>query len=160
MSVAFSLSIDATKVPQVIEASTGYKAIIGGEYPNHLIDIKGKSKEEVDAILDGKDKRYGVLEEATEVKVAIATFQNCPPGLPPSEIIAARPQSNNESNDFVKEMEVVATSISTLKQGRFSNFTVDGVSCESKHVWQCICLFLTCKANHTGATDPKHNAKL
>ena len=33
-AVPFSLAIDATKVPQVLEASQGYKAIVGGEHPN------------------------------------------------------------------------------------------------------------------------------
>ena len=40
--VPFSLAIDTTKVPQLLEVSHRYKSIIGGEYPNHMIDIKGK----------------------------------------------------------------------------------------------------------------------
>ena len=40
--VPFSLAIDATKVPQVLEMSQRYKAVLGGEYPHHLIDIGGK----------------------------------------------------------------------------------------------------------------------
>ena len=51
---AFALAIDATKVPQLAEVSQGYQAIIGLEYPDHILDIVGKSKEEVKLILNGK----------------------------------------------------------------------------------------------------------
>jgi len=94
-SPPFHLAMDATKVPQVLEASYGHKAIIGGEYPNHLIDIDGKSKEEVRAILDGKSKEHGKISPVTEVKVCVMTFQNSPPGVSLMEVVAARPQSNN-----------------------------------------------------------------
>ena len=30
---------------------------------------------------------------------------------------------------------------------------------ESRHVWSALCEFLSCKANHTGTTDPNHNMK-
>jgi hypothetical protein len=158
--VTFAISIDATKVAKVLEVSSGFQAIIGGEYPKHFIDIKGKSKEQVTKVLDGTDDIMCKIAEATEIKVALLTFQSSPPGVPISELVAARPQSNNESNDFIKEIELEASaSVSRHKQARFSNISVDGVSCESKHVWRMICTFLSCLANHTGATDTNHNQK-
>eukprot|EP00957_Ditylum_brightwellii_P044692 3388683-Ditylum_brightwellii.AAC.1 len=54
VSGSFSLSIDATKLSLVIEVSSGYKAIVGVEHPNKLIDITGKTKDQVREILDGK----------------------------------------------------------------------------------------------------------
>ena len=54
-TVPFGISIDATKVAKILEVSYGFQAIIGGEYPKHFIDIKGKSKDQVKNILDGKD---------------------------------------------------------------------------------------------------------
>ena len=54
-TVSFGILIDATKVAKSLEVSSGFQAIIGGEYPKHFIDIKGKSKDQVKNILDGKD---------------------------------------------------------------------------------------------------------
>ena len=34
---------------------------------------------------------------------------------------------------------------------------MDGVSCESKHVWHSVCEYLSKKSNHTGSTDNNHN---
>ena len=66
---SFGLAIDATKVSQVIEVSSGHKAIFGAEHPNDVIDIGGLSKDDVCKILDGKSKEYGKLTPATEIKV-------------------------------------------------------------------------------------------
>jgi len=41
----FSLVIDAIKVSSVLEMSHGHKAIFDGEFPSHIIDIAGKTKE-------------------------------------------------------------------------------------------------------------------
>ena len=41
---------------------------------------------------------------ASEIKVALLTFKSFPPGVPISDLVEARPQSNNESNDFIKEI--------------------------------------------------------
>ena len=158
-SVAFSLAIDATKVPPLLEASTGFSAITGGEHPDHLIDISNKTKAEVDDILNGKDKTLGKIKCATEVKMTVMSFQGTPPGVSPFEVVAVRPQSNNESNDFIKEMESLAVAASKSGRGRFANYTVDGVSCESRHVMRTICEFLSGEINHLGATDPNHNMK-
>ena len=147
------------KVPEVLELSSGYKALVGGAHPKVLIDISGKSKEYVDLVLAGKDPEHGKIPLASEVKIAVVTYQGSPPGINPSEIVAARPQTNNESNDFIMEMERAASAISKSTGASFTNITVDGVSCESRHVWRMICEFLTLNANHTGSTDPNHNMK-
>jgi len=95
-SLAFSLAIDATKTPVLLEVAAGYRAVVGGEYPQHLIDIEGMSKQDVRKILDGASES-GNIPLASEVKVAIMSFQGTPKGVPPFEVVAARPQSNNES---------------------------------------------------------------
>ena len=158
-SLAFSLAIDATKTPVLLEVAAGYRAVVGGEYPQHLIDIEGMSKQDVRKILDGASES-GNIPLASEVKVAIMSFQGTPKGVPPFEVVAARPQSNNESNDFIKTMEQAASSAAVRNgRARFANFGVDGVSCESEHVNTAICKFLSLESNHTGSTDPNHNAK-
>ena len=49
-TVSFGISIDATKVSKSLEVSSGFQSIIGGEYPKHFIDIKGKSIDQVEKI--------------------------------------------------------------------------------------------------------------
>ena len=86
-------------------------------------------------ILDGKDDDICNISLASEIRVALLIFQSSPLGFPISDLVAARHQSNNESNDFIKEIEQEASaSVSQNKQARFSNIAVDGVSCESNHV--------------------------
>ena len=90
------------------------------------------------------------------------TFQCTPPGVSLSEIIAARPQSNNESNEFIIHMKKAVSQAlqeSSINAKAFVNFAADGVSCESKHVWTSSCDFLFKKANHIGSTDTNHNIK-
>ena len=50
----FSLAIYATEVAQVLEVSHAHVAIIGREYPEHLIPIDGMDNIKVQEILDGK----------------------------------------------------------------------------------------------------------
>ena len=76
------------------------------------------------------------------------TFQLTLPELPPTVVVGARPQSNNESNDFILDMESASTQAMAstgVHPSSFLNYAVDGVSCESRHVWKSICDFLSCK---------------
>ena len=77
-------------------------------------------KDEVKLILDGQ--HFGKVTTASEVKVPIMSFQYPPPGISHTEVIASHPQGNNDSSDFIKEMEVAAVSESRSGQGRFVNF--------------------------------------
>ena len=81
-TVSFGISIDATKVSKSLEVSSGLQAIIGGEYLKHFIGIKGKSKDQVKNILDGKDDDMCKISLASEIKVALLTFQSSPSGVP------------------------------------------------------------------------------
>ena len=78
---------------------------------------------------------------ASEVKVTGMSFKDTFSGVPTMEDVVVRPQLKNESNDFLKDMKSAASAASVKAGGRFSNFTVDGVSCESDHVWITICKF-------------------
>ena len=57
-------------------------------------------------------------------------FQYTTSGVPTMEVVSGRSQSNNESKKFIKDMESAASAASVKAGGRFSYFTVDGVSCE------------------------------
>ena len=75
------------------------------------------------------------------------------------EVVAGKTQSNNKSNHFIKDMESSASAASVNSEVRFANFTVDGVFCESAHVWLTICKFLYSECNHIGSTNSNHNGK-
>ena len=71
------------------------------------------------------------------------SFQDTPSGVPNMEVVVELQQSKNESNGFIKDIEFAASAASVKAGGRFSNFNVDGVSCESAHVWLTICKLLS-----------------
>lgn len=136
LPVSFTVAIDATKLAQVIELSAAYKAIMGSVYPNHCISISGKTKEDIESLMKG-------LEMASEVKAAVISFQNCPKGVVPMVVIAARPQSNNETSSFTRLIETACTASATASGGRFLGFAVDGVSLESMDVRRSNCDFIS-----------------
>ena len=121
-------------------------------------------KELLDGICSNdKEQTFAMkVYTATEIKVCTMTFQSSEPGLPPTEVINARPQPNNESNDFIIDMEFnfsKAMTSANVNPSSFLNYVVDGVSCESNHFCKSICDFLSYKNNHLGSTDTNHNMK-
>ena len=62
---------------QLLEVSHRYKSIIGGEYPNRMIEIEGKTKGQINLLLDGISRKdldknvLGKMNNATEVKVCL-----------------------------------------------------------------------------------------
>jgi len=165
--VTFSLAIDATKVAKVCEISSAYQALVGGGYPNHNVNIAGMDSDDVKSILNGTSKSTKI-DLATEVKVAVMSFQSTEKGVAPSIVVAARPQSNNETSNFVQAMELAASKAAKelaasepagATNYRFAGFAVDGVSVEGEDVRRSICDFLSSKCNHVGYTDTNHNMK-
>ncbi len=164
--VSFSIAIDATKVPQVLEISTAFKAIMGGAHPYHLISTIDLDSTSIKHILDCEtifnqaDNSTIKIDKASEVKVAFMVFQKPPPGVSPIVIIFAWPQSNNECTSFTADiMNAADLGTKQVKSTSFVNFAVDGVSLETKDVMTTICNFLSGRCNFTGAVDNKHNIK-
>ena len=71
-------------------------------------------------VLNGEDDVMCKISQALEIKVALLTFQSSPLGVPISKLVADRPQSNNESNDSIKEIELEA--LATLSQNNHARF--------------------------------------
>lgn len=158
--ISYSLAIDATKVSEVIDISSSHRAIMGGAYPDHMVSTLDKDKDTIHKIVKQEPGCSVKLVKATEVKVAFIVFQQVPSGLPPVEIIALRPQSNNESSDFTNVVvQAAATIAEETPNGSLLSFAVDGVSVESKDVMTANCKFLDGLSKHTGVVDNKHNAK-
>jgi hypothetical protein len=164
--VSFSIAIDATKVPQLLEISTAFKAIMGGAHPHQLIstiDLDSTIIKHIldrETILNQKGDSTIKIDKASEVKVAFMVFQKPPPGVSPIVIISARPQSNNECSSFTTDIMNAADLVTKQHMSTsFINFAVDGVSLETKDVMTAICNFLSGRCNFTGAVDNKHNVK-
>ena len=78
--------------------------IVGIAYPHHAIDVSGLSKDERDKRMKSLVQQDDDAEYATEVNIYVASFQQTPPGIPPSIIIAALPQTTNHSNNWGVEV--------------------------------------------------------
>ena len=62
--------------------SHAHVAIIGGEYPQHLITIDVMDNIKVQDILDGKLEEYRKISIDREVRVTTMSFQDTPSGVP------------------------------------------------------------------------------
>ncbi len=80
--VSFSIAIDATKVPQLLEISTAFKAIIGGAHPHHLISTIDLDSTTIKHILDHEtifNQAHNStikIDKDSEVKVAFMVFKS------------------------------------------------------------------------------------
>ena len=161
--LVFSISIDATKVPRSLNINTTRKCIMGGAYPNHIISTQHLGKDCIRKILDNKDESDSTkdaIELASEIKIAVISFQNIPKHISPMAIVAARPQGNNETSSFTKDVcEAASLVVKDLDNVRFTNFTTDGVSVETYDILQTLCQFLDGKIEYCAAVDNKHNVK-
>ena len=161
--LVLSILIDATKVPKSLNINTTRKCIMGGAYPNHIISTQHLGKECIRKILDNKDESdpsKEAIECALEIKIAVVSFQNVPKKISPMAIIAARPQGNNETSSFTKDVcEAASLVVKDLVNVRFTNFATDGVSVETSDILQTLCEFIDGKIDYCAAVDNKHNVK-
>jgi hypothetical protein len=139
--VSFSIAIDATKVPQLLEISTTFKAIMGGAHPHQMIstiDLDSTTIKHIldrETILNQEGDSTIKIDKASKVKVAFMVFQKTPLGVSPIVIISARPQSNNECSSFTTDIMNAADLVTKQHMSTsFINFAVDGVSLETKDV--------------------------
>ncbi len=133
-----------------------------GAYPKHNIRTQDLSSSQIDSIVKQKVDSPISIILADELKVVVQSFQGCPPGVSPVEIVGARPQTSNETSSFTNEAieaAIEAATEFTFSQTFFTNFAVDSVSAESYDVMKSICQFLDGKQKHLGTIDNKHNVK-
>ena len=119
---AFSLAIDATKNAKGLEVSQVHGKVIGGAHSHHLVNIEGRTKRDVQEILDGNSKAHGKITVASEIKVTAMSFQNSPAGIPTIKVVASRPQTNNESNTFCEAHGELCWPGEFWRQSKFCQF--------------------------------------
>jgi hypothetical protein len=157
--ISFSVGIDATVLVRSFGIHQASHAIVGGVTPNIMLDIGGLSSDQVNAMLkDCIDGRMGVM--AAEVKVAVVSFQNTPPGISPYFVLCGLPQTINDSNDYtervIKYCNQAAKSDANIA---VLNASTDGVSCEVEFNKICTLKYLDGKSNTISLPDTNHNVK-
>ena len=159
MRISFSVGIDATALVKCYQLMSHHEAIVGGAYPNHFISVKDRNEEEIATIL--KKWCSGVYGEiASEIKVAVISFQNTPPGISPYFIFMGRPQTINEQNDFGREVVTICQTAARLDgNAAFLNESTDGVSCEVAFNKELTIQYLKGLIDYISLTDPNHNFK-
>ncbi len=139
--------------------------MVGGAAPNHYIRIPDDDEESGDklkAILEEfKDK---TKKKASEIKLATASYQWTKDGISPFVQVSARPQTNNETSDFNKDVaKAMVKAESVLRkdgyQVSFACCANDGVSCDSKFVHETLGDFLKGNISYSAHTDTNHNVK-
>lgn len=159
--VAFSLAIDATCVVQGYQVIKNgeYTVIVGGAHPSHSIDISNCDDNEIATHLsDCAQGKKGA--RAKEIKVAVVSFQNTPPGMCPYFTVGALPQSNNDVNDWGKDVIDACTSAANeAKNAVLLNEATDGVSCETSQNLRQVYAFLSGDSNVLAIVDTNHNVK-
>ena len=155
-TLAVAIGFGGTKVPAILTLSTSTRSIIGGVYPNHMIDVTCMTEEEVKSKLDPSSD----VERAKELKVAVVAIQNPGVGKSPCFALAVQPQSINMVSDFNKDATSVVSSL-RKREGTASlvSAAADGVGCDAKFVQSQLASFLRGNKNNVALDDTNHNTK-
>ena len=158
--LALTVGVDATCLVQAYQMSASAGVVVGGAAPNHTIEILAdSSKEKVKALLKAcDDGEHGVL--ATEVKVAVLSFQEAPPKMCPYVALAGIPQTTNGNNDFAEVcMDACKEAAKQVGKLTIVNTSTDGVACEVEGNKKLTCAYLRGEENQVALPDPNHNVK-
>jgi hypothetical protein len=155
-SILISLSFDGTKVPENLALSIGSDAIVGGVFPNHQIDINGKSDEEVMELLSDQSN----IERAKELKFAVVTIQDPGVGESPYFVLGGQPQGINAVTSFNARVTDVCLKVCCqLESVSVISASADGVGCDARFIRKQLVVFLSGVLNHVGLVDSNHNCK-
>jgi hypothetical protein len=151
-----SLSFDGTKVPENLALSIGSNTIVGGVFPNHQIDINGKTDNEVMELLSDQSN----IERAKELKFAVVTIQDPGVGESPYFVLGGQPQGINAVTSFNTRVTDVCLKVCQQLEGvSFISTSADGVGCDARFIRKQLVLFLSGVLNHVGLVDSNHNYK-
>ena len=159
MCIAFTVGFDATVLVKIwqVYACTH---VVGGAHPNHIlkIDDTWSSEETKDFLQQCLEGKRGEL--ATEVKVAVVSFQEVAKGQCPYVNILARSQTTNEINNFIT-MVMNACKVAAEKDGNtvVLNSSTYGLSCEVQGNLTLILQYLQGENNSTSVPEPDQNIK-
>jgi hypothetical protein len=132
MRVALSVGVDATVLVKGFQVLHGACIVVGGAISNDSMVIDSNDKDDINIkkfIVECQDGKQGNL--AGEVKIAVVSFQQPPPGVSPYLIMSASPQTINDNNTFTTDiMSICANAAKSIGNVDVLNDTTDGVSCE------------------------------
>jgi len=97
---------------------------------------------------------------ALEIKVAVVSFQNTPPGMTPYLVVAALPQTLNDNNPWGSQVVAACEKAATeAKNAVLLNEATDGVSCETRKNYDRVVGSMNGKSNVLALVDTNHNVK-
>ena len=87
--------------------SASHKSIIGVAFPNHGFDISNLPKDDVNDAISGTSVLVKI-NNSTEVKVSVMSFQSTASGVLPSFIVASQLQGTNKTSNFLQKLDAAA----------------------------------------------------
>jgi len=165
-SIAFSESIDGTRIPKLAQANYRHKKIFGGAAPDHCIDLPEDDHDgsKVVAILDLFKGDNPEKKLASEVKLGTLSLQWTPPGITPFLQVMARPQTKNQNSSFNFDFADVLkqAEVELREEGydvSFISAANDGVSSDHQFVITIQFGFLDGRLSYCAHTDSNHIVK-
>jgi len=159
MRVAVSVGIDATVLVKGVQVLHGCGILVGLARSNQWLKIEGNNKDDIKKFIDDcKDGKHGEL--AAEIKLAVLSFQQTPPGVSPYLILCGVPQTINENNTFATDtMATCEKAAESIGNVAVLNSSTDGVSCEVHSNFSQVCRYIMGDSNQLSIPDPNHNVK-
>ena len=167
--VAFSVSIDATKVAPMVQTNQRYRALVGGAAPNHFIrlpvDVDDNAVTDFIACeLENFNGIEPTKKKAAEVKLATLSYQWTHDGQSPYLQVSGRPQTKKQKSQFNFDIvNIFAKAETELREDGYAVSFVsaanDGVSCDSVFVITILKKFLKGLTSLSAHTDTNHNEK-
>ena len=101
-----------------------------GSYPDHFIDIRGKSEEDVKSLLQSDSP----IVRAKEAKLCVMSIQNPGVGHSPSYTIGAYPQGINAKSSFNQHVTSMLLEVcrDSNYRIRLASVAADGVAVEER----------------------------
>ena len=158
--LTLTVGIDATCAVQAWQVCSTHGAIVGGASPNHFIPIpENATKDQMKALLmECVDGAHGVL--APEVKCAVLSFQEPPPGMYPYVCMAGLPQTINASNNFgIEVIDACKEAAKQVDNLTILNSSTDGEDYEVQFNKDLTCAYLRGDEDQISLPDPNHNVK-
>ena len=141
-----------------VDISSAGKSIIGAAYPHQSIVTIDKDSDLIKKIVDQDTDSPILFYKASEDKLCFMVAQQAAPTQSPVRIVAARPQTNNNSYGFTQDVLSAAQIVVSRKYNTaLIGIDVDGVSVESRNVMHGNSSFFDRESSFAADVDNKHN---
>ena len=98
--VTIAIGFDGNKVTQCLQVDHAHKAIVGGLFPDHFIDVGNKTVEGLKTLLDTKLS----IVRSKEVKLCVKSIHHPDVSKSPTSSLGAFPQGINTKSSFNQQV--------------------------------------------------------